>query len=333
MKVLVTGGGGFIGERLVKRLVARGDEVRSFSRGKYAALSALGVEQLQGELGDREAVVDAARSCELVFHVGAKAGVWGRAEDFHTANVLGTRNVAEACRVNRISKLVFTSSPSVVFGGGDLEGVDESVPYPDHFIADYPRTKAQAERELRELASDRFQIISLRPHLVFGPGDPHFLPRLVDRAKSGQLRKIGSEDKLVDCTYVENVVDAHLLAAEKLCSALSGRVYFITNDDPRPTWELVNRFLEAGGAPPVQKEISRGLALFAASLLEGGHRLLRLRREPRITRFVVRELSTAHWFNIDAAKRDLGYAPALSLDQGFEALRCSLGRRAPSDSV
>src|SRR5947199_598803 len=201
MKALVTGGGGFLGSAIVRRLRARGDEVRSFSRGDYPELRNLGVETIQGDLADPEAVTSAAQGCDIVFHVAAKAGIWGPYQEYYRANVLGTQNVIAACRRWHINRLVYTSSPSVVFNGQDMEGVDESTPYPQHFEASYPETKAQAEKLVLEANSDDLATVALRPHLIWGPGDQHLVPRIIARAKIGALRRIGRRPLLVDSIY------------------------------------------------------------------------------------------------------------------------------------
>lgn len=229
MKALVTGGGGFLGGAIVRQLVARGDDVRSFSRNIYPALTKLGVEQSVGDLVDAQAVGQAAAGCDIVFHVGAKVGAWGPYEAFYAANVLGTLHIIQACRENGIKRLVHTSSPSVVFNGRDMEGVDESTPYAEHFQAPYPETKARAEKMVLEANSDGLATVALRPHLIFGPGDPHLLPRIVVKAKAGKLRIIGNGDNKIDIVYVDNVANAHILAGDKLCprSPIAGKTYFI----------------------------------------------------------------------------------------------------------
>src|SRR5262245_54910957 len=181
MRALVTGGGGFLGGAVVRRLVARGDAVRSLSRGAYPALATLGVEQCQADLADAGAVRRAAQGCDVVFHVAAKAGLAGRFADYHAANVLGTQNVLAACRACGVRALVFTSSPSVVFDGTDMEGVDESAPYPLHYHAHYPATKAQAERLVLAANGPELATVALRPHLIWGPGDNHLVPRVLAR--------------------------------------------------------------------------------------------------------------------------------------------------------
>ena len=323
MKALVTGGGGFLGQAIVRGLLNHGAVVRSFSRGEHDGLHALGVEQVRGDLVDPAAVSSAVQGCEVVFHVAAKPGIWGDYEDYHRPNVTGTQNVIAACRRHGVRRLVYTSSPSVVFNGHDMEGVDESVPYPDHFEAHYPRTKALAEQLVRAANDPQLATVSLRPHLIWGPGDNHLLPRLVARARAGQLGRIGSRPNLIDTVYVDNAADAHLLAADRLFpgSPIAGKVYFISQGEPVPLWEMVNRLLHAAGAPPATRAIPAWLAMAMAWSFETAHRLTNNPREPRLTRFVVHELSTAHWFDISAARRDLGYSPGISIAEGLELLR------------
>ena len=325
MKALVTGGGGFLGAAIVRGLRKRGALVRSFSRQAHAALQPLGVEQLAGDLADPAAVSAAAQGCDIVFHVAAKPGIWGDYGDYYRPNVTGTQNVIAACRANEIRRLVYTSSPSVVFDGRDMAGTDESAPYPAHFEAHYPRTKALAEQLVRAANDLQLATVSLRPHLIWGPGDNHLLPRLAARARAGQLARIGSRAKLIDTVYVDNAAEAHLLAAERLApgSPVAGKVYFISQGEPVPMWEMVNRLLEAAGAPPVTRTVPVWLAMALAWGFETAHRLTGNQREPRLTRFVVRELSTAHWFDISAARRDLGFSPCISIAEGLELLRAA----------
>ena len=322
MKALVTGGGGFLGGAIVRRLRVRGDEVRSFSRGDYPELRSFGVEVIRGDLADREAVVSAAHGCDIVFHVAAKAGVWGPHEDYYRANVIGTQNVIAVCRRGHIHRLVYTSSPSVVFNGRDMEGVDESAPYPSHFEASYPQTKAQAEKLVLEANSDALATVALRPQLIWGLGDQHLVPRIIARAKVGALRRIGRRPLLVDSIYVDNAAQAHLLAADRLRpgAAISGKAYFISQGEPRPLWDLINMILKAAGVPPVTRHVSPNLAYAAGWFYEKMYWLLQKQAEPPMTRFLARELSTAHWFDISAARRDLDYEPEVSFEEGVSRL-------------
>ncbi len=326
MKALVTGGGGFLGSEIARLLVERGDEVRSFSRSNYPSLTALGVEQFHGDLADAAAVSRAVEGVDCVLHVGAKPGAWGPFEGYFQANVVGTRNVVAACRKHGVRKLVHCSSPSVVFDGADQEGVDESEPYSRDHHAPYSATKAIAEEEVLAEADDELGVVALRPHLIWGPGDNHLLPRLVSRARAGRLRIIGDGSKLIDTVWIGNAANAHLLAADRIepGAAISGRAYFITNDEPRPVGEIVNDLLAAAGVPPVTKTISPRVAMIAAAVLETAWRCFRLSGEPPLTRFVAAELATAHWYDISAAKRDLGYEPRVSIDEGLERLAASL---------
>lgn len=322
MKALVTGGGGFLGLAIVRLLRQRGDQVRSLARNAYPALESLGVEQIRGDLADARAVTEAAAGCDLVFHVAAKAGVWGDYQDYYRANVVGTANVIAACRAGGIDRLVYTSSPSVVFDGKDMEGVDESVPYPAHFEAHYPRTKAEAEKQVLAANGPLLATTALRPHLIWGPGDNHLVPRILDRGARGRLRRIGNRPCLVDTLYIDNAATAHLQAADQLAvgSPVAGKAYFLSQGEPKPIWDVVDRILAAGGLPPVTRTIPPRLAFAAGRLLEQAYTLLRLSGEPPMTCFVARELSTAHWFDLSAARRDFGYEPRISFDEGVERL-------------
>jgi nucleoside-diphosphate-sugar epimerase len=326
MRTLVTGGGGFLGRAIIEQLLARGDHVRSFARGSYPDLSVRGVEVVQGDVGDADAVLRAVRGVELVFHVAAKAGLWGRAVDFFNSNVLGTDNVIRACQQAGIPRLVYTSSPSVVFAGRDMEGADESVPYARTYHAHYPRTKALAEQRLLAANSSALATIALRPHLLWGPYDTQLTKSILARGRSGTLARIGSRDPLVDFTYVDNAALAHLLAADKLAlgAPASGKPFFVSQGEPVPLWTFVDRLLAAGSLPQVRRTISPRVAYGVGALLELAYNVLPLKGEPRLTRFLVEELCTAHWFNIGAARRELGYTPIVSIEEGLRRLRASL---------
>jgi nucleoside-diphosphate-sugar epimerase len=318
---LVTGGGGFLGGAVVRLLAARGDRVRTFSRGRYPVLDALGVEQHQGDLADEGAVERACRGADVVFHVAARAGVWGPYADYYRANALGTFRLLEACRRRGVPRLVFTSTPSVVFDGTDMAGVDESVRYSSRPATPYQATKIAAEKAVLEAAGGRLRTVALRPHLIWGPGDNHLVPRIVARAD--RLRIVGRGDNRVDTVYVDNAARAHLLAADRLAEdpGVSGRAYFISQGEPVRLWEMVDRILEAAGLPPVTRRVPRTVAWTAGAFLELAYRVLPLPGEPPMTRFVAQELATDHWFDISAARKDLGYEPAVSTEEGLERLR------------
>ena len=331
MKALVTGGGGFLGGAIVRFLRQRGDEVRSFARGAYPALEEAGVEVRRGNLADAAAVSRAVQGMDVVFHVAGLPGVWGPYEDYHRANVTGTEHVLAACRRHEVRRLVFTSTPSVVHGGRDIEGGDESLPYAATFSTHYPRTKAVAERMVLAADGERLSTVALRPHLVWGPGDNHLVPRIVARGRAGRLRLIGDRPNLVDTVYVDNAAEAHLAAADRLApgTPCAGKAYFISNGEPLPLAELTNGILAAAGLPPVTKRIPVPIAVALGGLAELVYGVLRIRSEPPLTRFVARQLSTAHWFDISAARRDLGYQPRVSIEEGLRRLAAAFSTRTP----
>ena len=326
MKVLVTGGGGFLGNAIAKRLLKRGDHVRSFSRGDYPEMRASGVDVQRGDLVDKNAVMTAVEGCDAVFHVAAKPGIWGKYSEYHATNVIGTENIIEACHQTGVSKLVYTSSPSVVFGGESMEGVNESTPYPKSHPTHYLTTKARAERMVLSANTKTLATVALRPHLIWGPGDPNFLPRLIERKKSGRLAKLGNQPHLVDCIYIDNAVDAHILALERLHpgSPVAGKAYFISQGDPIDIGELMDGILAAADLDPIDRIVSEKLAYVAGWLLELIYGTLKLKGEPPMTRFLAKQLSTAHWFDISTAREELGYTPTISITEGLKRLSESL---------
>lgn len=325
-KVLVTGGGGFLGKAIVRKLVAEKIAVTSFSRQAYPELDAMGVTQIQGDLTRREDVLSAFAGIDTVFHVAAKPGIWGRYDAYFQVNVKGTENVLEACRENQVAGLVHTSSPSVVFDDHDMENVDESVPYPETYLAPYPETKAIAEKMVVRASQQGLPVIILRPHLIWGPEDNHLVPGIISRA--GRLKVIGPEDDLVDTIYVDNAADAHILAAEKLAenSGLSGNIYFISQDEPVSKWTMANAFLAAAGLPPIRGRVSGKTAYAAGWLFEHIYRVLNIKKDPPMTRFAAKEMATSHWFDISKAKQDLGYTPRVSTAEGLKRLEAWLSR-------
>ncbi len=323
MRALVTGGGGFLGGAIVRRLVDRDWMVRTLQRGSYDRLEALGVEQIRGDIADSTVVDRAVAGCDTVFHVAARVEMWGPFEPFYRTNVVGTENVLAAMRRHGARRLVFTSSPSVVHSRDGLEGVDESVPYPDHFGAAYPETKAMAEMTVLASNGPDLATLALRPHLIWGPGDTNLVPQLISRARAGELRFVGGGSNLVDTVYIDNAADAHLLAADRLepGAACAGKAYFISNGDPWPLKKIVNGILEAGGLPPEERSVSLRLALAAGAVFEAVHRLFPSQTGPRMTPFIARNFATPHWFDISAARRDLGYEPEVSIEEGLSRLR------------
>jgi nucleoside-diphosphate-sugar epimerase len=329
LKLLVTGGGGFLGQALCRGLLERGHEVASFSRSRHAALDALGVRQLQGDLADRDAVLAAfAEGFDAVLHNAAKAGAWGSYESYFSANVAGTRNVIAACRAHGIGKLVHTSTPSVTHRATHpVEGgTADEVPYGEGVKAHYAATKIIAEREVLAANDATLATVALRPRLIWGPGDTQILPKLVERAHSGRLRLVGSGDNLVDTTYIDNAAQAHFDALEHLHpgAACAGRAYFISNGEPWPLREVLNGLLRAADAPEVRKTLPFGVAYAVGAVCEALWTALPLQGDPPMTRFLAEQLGTAHWYSMVPAARDFGYAPKVTMAEGLERLRASL---------
>jgi len=296
--------------------------VGSCSGGEYPALRALGVECLRGDLADADAAAAACRGCDTVFHAAAKVDMLGSREDFHKTNVAGTAALLKGARAAGVSRFVFTSSPSVVFDGSDVEGWNESAAYPKRFDSHYSETKALAERLVLGADGPSFSTVSLRPHLVWGPGANHIVSNIVGSGRAKKLFRIGEHNKLVDTTYIDDAAAAHWCAARRLApgAPCAGKAYFISQGDPRPNWDIVNLILAAAGLEPVTKVLSYPAAYAAALALEASWRLARFSDAPPINRFVLKQLTTAHWFDISAARRDLGYTPSLTIEQGMRKL-------------
>ena len=322
MKVLVTGGGGFLGSAICRQLLARGDEVIAYQRSAADDLKALGVEVVQADITDANLLNRASREADAIIHTAAKAGLSVVYDDYFAPNVTGTQNVLSACRSNGIDKLVFTSSPSVTHSDGDIEGGDESLPHPETYNSPYPATKSLAEKQVMAANCAQLHTVSLRPHLIWGPGDTHLLPKLLERAKRGKL-KLPGPDKLIDTVYIDNAARAHLLALDKLEThpeIVGGKTYFISNDEPVTQGRIIGGLLEAAGVSVEIQSISPHLAVAAGTLLETGWKLFGLKSDPPLTRWSAEHLSTAHWYDISAAKRDLGYRAEVSIKEGLKRL-------------
>jgi 2-alkyl-3-oxoalkanoate reductase len=339
----VTGASGFIGGKIAERLLAEGRRVRVLSRRPLPELEAKGAEVILGDLDDRHALERGCRSSETVFHVAGRVGVWGPRSEFFRVNVGGTQKLLAACREAGVHRFVYTSSPSVVFTGGDLRNVDESAPLCLHAPCAYPTSKAAAELEVLQAHGPGLATIALRPHLVWGPGDKNVVPRVITLARAGKLKIVGSGTNKVDITHIANVVDAHLLAEGALLSSVAGvadpgergktpgsttpaalpaggKAFFITNGEPVILWDWINQILRGVGLPPVTKKVPLPVAYAAGGFLEAWWRVSGRAGDPPMTRFVAKEMATDHWFNIAAARRDLGYHPLVSVEQGTAEL-------------
>lgn len=328
MQILITGGGGFVGGYVVDLLLARGYAVRSFGRAPQPALEAKGVDVRCGDLADAQAVSDAVAGVDAVFHVAAKAGVWGSWESYYQANVAGTRNVVEACQAHGVSRLVYTSTPSVVFNRQAFTGQGNELAYGKNWLCHYAHTKAIAEQEVLGANTDSLNVVALRPHLVFGPGDPHLLPRVVESVKAGRLKIVGEGRNRVDVSFVKDVAAAHLAAFDALAEGRgAGQAYFISQGEPVAIWPWLNQVLEGLGHPPLKKKIPLPMAYAAGGLAELVWKLLKKAGEPPITRFVAVELAKDHYFDLSAAKRDLGFQPAYTMGDALSETIADLKER------
>lgn len=324
MKALVTGGGGFLGLYIVEQLLARGDEVRVFCRGEYDSLKKLNVGCVRGDIRSADAVSRACEGVDTVFHVAAVPGVWGPWEMYHSINTIGTENVVAACAQHGVGRLVYTSSPSVIYDGHEHLDANESLPYPDDYLCHYPHSKAIAERAVIEANGKQgLSTCSLRPHLIWGPRDNHLIPRLIQRAKSGRLRRVGDGENLISMSFVENAAKAHLQAADALTpdSPVAGECYFINEPEPVKLWQWIDEILALGGLPPITKSISAKTAHRIGATLESVYGLLRLKSEPPMTRFIAQQLSSSHYYDVSKAKRDFGYDPQITFGEGMERLK------------
>ena len=330
--VFITGASGFIGGNIAERLLVAGRRVRVLARRPLPALEKLGAEVVLGDLDNTAALHRGCAGAGTVFHVAGRVGVWGPAKDFVRVNVEGTRHVIAACRAAGVPRLVYTSSPSVVYTGGDLAGVNESAPLCTAAPCAYPTSKAAAERLVREAHSTELATVALRPHLVWGPGDKNVVPRVLALAKKGRLKIIGSGRNRVDVTHITNVVDAHLLAEQALqtCNLIGykfsgqnpvgGKAYFITNGEPVLLWDWINQLLRGLNIPEITKRVPLPVVYATGGVLEALWRVLPLQGEPPMTRFVAKEMATDHWFDISAARRDLGYHPRVTMSAGTAEL-------------
>ena len=309
MKAFVTGGHGFVGAELVNQLLAAGHAVTAASR------------QTGVDIGDQAALTRAMQGHDTVFHVAAKAGVWGPPQEFHRTNIVGTENVIAACREVGVLRLIHTSSPSVVFDGGDHLNAANDLPYPAAYLADYPRTKAVAEQIVLAANGVELATLALRPHLVYGPGDPHLLPRLIARARAGRLRVVGDGKNMVSLTFVANAAAAHIQAAESLIShtaPAAGRAWFVNDAEPVVLWEWLGALFQRLGLPPVSKRIPASLAYAAGTVAEWAWGGLGLDGEPPMTRFVALQLATSHTYDSAPAREAFGFVPPVSGDDAFE---------------
>ncbi len=321
-RALVTGGGGFVGKVIVRMLTENGVVCRVIGRNRYPDIEQLGVECLVGDISDPDVMVNAAEDVDTVFHVAAMAGIWGSWKNYYKTNVLGTENVIYGCRINNVPRLIYTSTPSVVFDKQDIIRGDESLPYAAKFLCNYAKSKVLAEKLVLTANNASLLTCAIRPHLIWGPEDPHLIPRLIESGREKKLKIVGSGKNMVDITYVDNVAYAHLLAAHNLSisQTAAGNAYFIGQDQPVVLWDWINSLFSKLKIPEVTCSISYPAAYMLGNLLEFVYHLCRMKKEPKMTRFLAQQLSKSHYFSHKNARKDLGYRPVVTTEEGLEKL-------------
>lgn len=321
-RALVTGGGGFVGLAIVAKLTAEGVQTTVLGRHRYPAAEAFGARCLVGDIRDPVFVERAAAGHDTVFHVAAKAGIWGKREEYFSVNAAGTGNVIEACRKQGVGRLIYTSTPSVVFDGRPIEGGDESLPYSRRPLCHYAASKILAEKKILAANSANLLTVAIRPHLVWGPKDTQIIPRLLERGRSGRLRMIGDGANRVDISYIDNVADAHIQAARNLeqSGLAAGKAFFISQGKPVVLWQWINELFDRVGVERVRKRMPLAAAYCSGWMLEKVFGLLRLEKEPPMTRFLAEQLAASHWFSIDRAREILSYQPVVSTREGMKRL-------------
>jgi len=319
-KALVTGGGGFVGKAVVKQLLELGVETSVLGRHHYPDIENIGGRCIVGNINDTSIMDQATKGVDIVFHVAALAGIWGAWKEYYTTNVLGTEVVVSSCKKNDVSMLVYTSTPSVVFNREDIKGSDESLAYAEDFLCFYARSKVIAERAVLEANSTSLLTCAIRPHLIWGPGDPHLIPRLLESGRKKTLKRVGDGFNLVDISYIDNVAYAHILAAKNLSEigTAAGKPYFISQGDPVNLWDWINELFILMNIDEVQASVSFPVAYRLGAFLEAIYKFTRSKKEPKMTRFLAEQLAKSHYFSIKNAQHDLGYEPVISTPEGLE---------------
>ena len=321
MKVLVTGTGSLLLGGIASELVRRGDDVVCLQRRSSAFVGHQNAHQVLADICDADAVAQAAQGCDAIIHGAARVGIVGSQKEFFDTNVTGTKNILQAAEQHSISRLVFVSTPSVAHTGDSLIGAPAGEAEIGRSRSYYAESKAIAERTVLNARNEHLAVVAIRPHLVWGPGDTQLVGRIVERAASGHLAVIGTGNALVDSTYIDNAISAHIAALDALHigSACDGKAYVISNGEPRTVNELMRSMCGAAGIPFEPRHVSLAMGIRLGSVIERLWPLMKS-SEPPLTRFVAEQLGTAHWFDQREVQQDLGWTPQVSLDEGFQRL-------------
>ena len=321
MKVLVTGTGSLLLGGIASELVRRGDDVVCLQRRPSTFVGHQNAHEVLADICDADAVAQAAQGCDAIIHGAARVGIVGSQKEFYDTNVTGTKNILQAAEQHSISRLVFVSTPSVAHTGDSLIGAPAGEAEIGRSRSYYAESKAIAERTVLNARNEHLAVVAIRPHLVWGPGDTQLVGRIVERAASGRLAVIGTGNALVDSTYIDNAISAHIAALDALHigSACDGKAYVISNGEPRTVNELMRSMCGAAGIPFEPRHVSLAMGIRLGSVIERLWPLIKS-SEPPLTRFVAEQLGTAHWFDQRAVQQDLGWTPQVSLDEGFQRL-------------
>ena len=319
MKILVTGGKGFLGSSIVHRLLELGHQVETLSRSTGSKKNST-VKHHQLDLSKKVLNLEQFKGIECIFHTAAKAGIDGRYNDYYTANYLGTKNILNLAKDIGVKYFIYTSSPSVVFSGKPISDGNEKLSYVSNRVSPYSHTKALAEEAVLHANNNTFLSTSLRPHLIWGENDPHLLPKVISRHKNGKLKIVGEGNNQVDLTHIDNVVHAHILAFDALLEGypLGGKAYFISQNEPVKLWDWLNSIFRALNLDPIYNKISFPKAYCAGAFLEILWKILRLKNDLPMSRFVACQLAHDHWFSTESAKSDFGYEPIISMSEAMK---------------
>jgi nucleoside-diphosphate-sugar epimerase len=325
IKVLVTGAGGFLGRYIARDLLNENKngsihyEVYSLSRNHYVFLEEMGVQQFIGNLKNYTDVLNIVKQMDAVIHTASMVGMWGKKEDFYQTNVVGTENIIKACLETGVNRCVYTSTPSVAFGNVDLKNVNESIGYPEKHYCDYASTKKRAEEIVLKANCASLATVSLRPHLIFGPGDQNLIPRVLRARKDNRLKIVGDGENLVDVSYVENVSLLHVEALKKLSptAPFAGKAYFV-GQGPVKLWDFTNDILKRSNLSPVRKKIPFKLAYLIGWLFECFLKTTRnYKADPPMTRFVAMQLAKSHYYDHSAMENDFNFKFPISIEEGL----------------
>jgi len=316
----VTGGSGFIGGRLIRRLRAEGAEPRALARSESSAekVAALGAVPVRGELSDTEAMAAGAEGCDVTFHLAAHVADWGPREEFERGNVDGTRNALEASRRAGVRRFVHCGTEAAILAGQPVHRADETAPLRTDSPAPYSATKAQAEQLVRDTNGDGIETVVVRPRFVWGAGDTTLLPQLVGAAESGRLAWIDGGQHRTSITHVDNVVEGLLAAAAR---GRGGESYFVTDGDDVAFREFISELIRTQGVEPPERVVPGWVARAIAGGGEGAWKLLPLRGSPPLTRFALWAASLECTLDDSKARSELGYSPVVSREQGLAEMR------------